>query len=249
MNNRDSNIMEVDLHISCVIDQFYPELGFSMIKILNKAGVTIHYPEGQTCCGKTAFTDGYWDEAKRLGEKFITEFNNNRLVVSASPGCIGYVKNQFDELFYNGAFHNEYKQLQRNAIEIADFLVNVLNKTDFGAVFNHRAAFVKSCSTYKNHDLKSESLLLLGSVNGLQLADLEGVEDCFDLSGMFSSRFEPIAIAMIKQVTDSALNAGVEYLIVNDPVCRLHLESYISKQSLPLQVVHLVDVLAAGWDD
>jgi len=241
-------MMEVDIHISCIIDQFYPETGFNLVKLLEKAGVTVHYLEEQTCCGQTAFVEGYWDEAKQLGEKFIRDFSNNRLVVSASPGCMGYVKTQFDELFYNGAFHNEYKQLQRNTWEISDFLVNVLKKTDFGAVYNHRAAFVTSCVSKNSYGLHEEPQQLLAKVKGLKLVTLETADDCFGMAGMFAFRFEAVAIVMIKQLTDSALQAGVACLITNDPVAKLHLSAYIKKQQLPLQVVHLVDVLTEGWN-
>jgi len=52
-------------------------------------------------------------KAKKLGEKFISDLDNGRLIVGPSASCIGYVKNGYDELFFNGAHHNEYKQLQQ----------------------------------------------------------------------------------------------------------------------------------------
>ena len=115
--------MEVDLFIPCFIDQFYPETGFNMVKVLEKAGVKVHYNTNQTCCGQMAFNSGFWDDAKKLGEKFIGDFSNNRLIVGPSASCIGYIKNYYHELFYNTAYHNEYKQLQKNIFEITDFLM------------------------------------------------------------------------------------------------------------------------------
>ncbi|HDO27850.1 MAG TPA: (Fe-S)-binding protein, partial [Bacteroidetes bacterium] len=118
--------MEVDIFIPCFIDQVYPQTGFNMVKVLEKAGVKVHYNTNQTCCGQFAFNSGYWDEAKKLGTKFIKDFSHNRPIVGPSASCIGYIKNFYDELFYNSAYHNNYKQLQRNIFEITDFLVNVL---------------------------------------------------------------------------------------------------------------------------
>jgi L-lactate dehydrogenase complex protein LldE len=238
--------MEVDIHIPCVIDQFYPEMGFNLLKVLEKAGVTAHYHENQTCCGQLAFNEGFWEEAKQLGEKLITEFSSSPVVVSPSPACPGYIKSQFDELFYNGAFHNEYRQLQRNVMEITDFLVNTLKKTNFGATFNHRVAFVESCSSVRSYGQKDESIQLLKQVKGLTLVTLENIEGCCSFGGMFANRFEPIAVAMIRQITDSAVNAGAEYLVSNDPGCLMHLDTYVKKQALPLKIAHVVDILAAG---
>jgi len=238
--------MEVDLHISCIIDQFYPQIGINLAELLTKADVKVHYNDQQTCCGQMAFNEGFWDEAKRLGEKLISEFNNNRMVVSASPSCLGYVKTQFDELFYNGAFHNEYRQLQRNVFEITDFLVNVLKKTNLGATFNHSAAFIKSCAAQRSYGLHDEPLTLLRQVNGLRLVSLENLDDCSGFGGMFANRFAPIAIAMSKQIVESALEAGVEYIITNEPEILMHLNVYINKNKIPLKTAHVVDVLVSA---
>ncbi|MGE5318138.1 MAG: heterodisulfide reductase-related iron-sulfur binding cluster, partial [Chloroflexota bacterium] len=44
--------MKVDIFIPCYIDQLYPETGFSMVKILEKVGITVEYNKNQTCCGQ-----------------------------------------------------------------------------------------------------------------------------------------------------------------------------------------------------
>jgi len=129
--------MEVDVFIPCFIDQVYPQVGMNMIKILQKLDVTVHYNPNQTCCGQMAFNSGYWDEARSLGEKFMKDFSSGRIVVGPSASCIGMVKNYYPLIFHNTSKHNELKQLRSNMYEISDFLVNKLNVTRLGAVFNH----------------------------------------------------------------------------------------------------------------
>ncbi|MBP7839738.1 MAG: (Fe-S)-binding protein, partial [Bacteroidales bacterium] len=51
--------MVVDVFIPCFIDQFYPETGFNMIKLLEKLDVEVHYNPKQTCCGQMAFNSGF----------------------------------------------------------------------------------------------------------------------------------------------------------------------------------------------
>ena len=102
--------MVVDIFIPCFIDQVYPQTGMNMVKVLRKLGVEVYYNENQTCCGQMAFNSGFWDEAKSMGEKFIKDFSNNRYVVGPSASCVGYVRNNYDKLFYNTALHIEYKK-------------------------------------------------------------------------------------------------------------------------------------------
>lgn len=238
--------MEVDLFIPCFIDQFYPETGFNMVKVLEKAGVKVHYNTKQTCCGQMAFNSGFWDEAKQLGEKFIEDFSSKRPVVGPSASCIGYIKNNYNELFYNTAFHNEYKQLQKNIFEITDFLVNIVKVTDFGSVFEHKVTYHDSCAALREYKLKDEPRTLLKNVKGLELLEMEDTHTCCGFGGTFAVKFEPISTAMAEQKVHHALDTGAEYIVSTDSSCLMNQYAYIKKHNLPLKVAHIVDVLASG---
>ena len=122
--------MIVDIFIPCFIDQFKPEIGFNMIKVLEKVGCSINYNVEQTCCGQPAYHSGNWNECKEVGEKFIKELLNDRYIVSPSDSCAGFVKKQYSELFHNTVLHNEYKEVQKKMFELTDFLVNILKITN-----------------------------------------------------------------------------------------------------------------------
>jgi L-lactate dehydrogenase complex protein LldE len=122
--------MVVDIFIPCFVDQLYPNTAMNMVKVLEKVGCDVNYNPEQTCCGQPAFNAGYWDDAKKVGEKFIKEFQNDRYIIAPSASCVGMIKNYYPELFHNSALHNEYKQLAKNIFEFSDFLVNVLKITD-----------------------------------------------------------------------------------------------------------------------
>ena len=238
--------LEVDLFIPCIIDQFYPETGFNMIKVLEKAGVKVHYNTKQTCCGQTAFNGGFWDEAKKLGEKFIKDFDNGRVIVGPSTSCIGYIRNGYNELFYNGAYHNEYKQLQRSMFEITDFLVNIGKVTKLGSVFEHKVTFHDSCSALRKYKLGNEPRILLNEVKGLELIEMENTHECCGFGGTFATKFEPISTAMAEQKVHSAIATGAEYIVSTDSSCLMHQYAYIKKHKLPIKVSHIVDILATG---
>ena len=238
--------MEVDIFVPCFIDQVYPETAFNMIKVLEKAGVKVHYNAEQTCCGQMAFNSGFWDEAKKLGVKFIKDFNCGRPIVGPTASCIGYVKNYFDELFYNSPYHNDYKSLQRNIYEITDFLVNVLKVKDLGSVFEHKVTYHDSCAALREYGLKNEARQLLSNVKGLELVEMEDTDTCCGFGGTFSVKFEPISTAMAEQKVYHALDTGAEYIVSTDSSCLMHQAGYITKHKLPLKVAHVVDVLASG---
>ena len=241
--------MTVDLFVSCVIDQFYPMTAMNTLKLLKAAGVEVEYNPEQTCCGKYAFNSGYVEEAKTLGGKFLHDFPNNRPVVGISASCVGYIKTRYKELFYNTSMHLEYKRLVANIFEITDFLVNKVHKDYFDAVFPHKCAYLDSCSALRELGLKDEARQLLSKVNGLELVELRHPEICCGMGkGMFPLQHETISSAMADQKLKDAIESGAEYLITNDISCLIHLASYAKKQGLPIEIIHIVDVLTTGWE-
>lgn len=241
--------MKVDIFIPCYIDQLYPETGFSMVKILEKVGVSVNYNKNQTCCGQISFKEGYWDHAKSIGEKFIRDFMTSEFIVAPSVSCVSMVRKYYDELFYNSALHNEYRHLKRNIYEISDFLVNKLNVKDTGATFPHRVVFHDSCSALREYGLKDEPRILLNHVRGIQLLEMDPKDSCCGFGGFFAVKNEAIANSMAADKINSALEAGAEYIISSDASCLMFLQSYIEKNGLPLKTMHLIDVLASGIEN
>ncbi|KAF0201265.1 MAG: hypothetical protein FD170_2873 [Bacteroidetes bacterium] len=241
--------MVVDIFIPCFIDQLYPETGYNMVKVLEKAGVDVRYNKNQTCCGQIAYNSGFWDHAKSMGEKFIRDFIDCKYVVAPSASCVGMVRNYYDEMFYNSALHNEYRLLKKNIFELSDFLVNVIKVRDLGATFNHKVTFHDSCAGLREYGLKDEARQLLANVRGLTLVEMEDTTTCCGFGGTFSVKNEAISVAMAEFKVSRAMQTGAEYIVSTDSSCLMHQDAYIKKQNLPIKTIHLVDILASGWSE
>lgn len=240
--------MIVDIFIPCFIDQLHPQVGFNMVKILERVGCAVNYNPEQTCCGQPAFNAGHWNDCKQVGEKFIKEFQNDRYIVSPSASCTGFVKNYYSEMFHNSVLHNEYKQVQKNFFEFSDFMVNILKITDVGATLKGVGTYHDSCAALREYGVKQEPRALLSKVRGLELREMNNTEICCGFGGTFSVKFEAIAVGMAEQKISCAEETQADFIISTDQSCLLHLDGYIKKQNKNLKGMHLVDVLASGWD-
>ena len=74
--------MKVSLFITCLVDQFCPEVGVNVVKVLRRLGVEVDFPMEQTCCGQPAFNSGFRTEARGLAERFIDIFEDSEYVVA-----------------------------------------------------------------------------------------------------------------------------------------------------------------------
>lgn len=236
--------MKVDVFIPCFIDQFYPETAFSFIKVLKKAGCEVNYNPEQTCCGQPSFNSGYWKETKTLAIKFLNDFSNAGIIVAPSASCTGFIKNYYKKLFAEDEdWLKKAEDLTPRIFEFTDFLVNKLQKTNFGAEFNHRVTFHDSCAGLREYGIKREPRVLLENVQGLELIEMENLTTCCGFGGTFSAKFHNISTAMTEQKVEHALKTGAEYIVSTEASCLMNLDAYIHKQKLPIKTIHLADVL------
>ena len=240
--------MIVDLFIPCFIDQLYPNTAFNVIKLLEEAGIEAKYNPEQTCCGQPAYNSGYWKETASLAKKFIADFPDDRPIVSPSASCTGFIKNYYPDLFRKeDRLYFEYQRLHRNLYELTDFLVNKINFTDFGANFPHKVCYHDACSALREYGIKQEPRLLLSKVKGLELVEMEETDTCCGFGGTFSAKFKGISTVMTEQKVANALKTGAEYIISTESSCLMNLEGYIKKNNIPIQPIHIADILASGW--
>ncbi len=239
--------MNVQIFIPCFIDQLYPDVAFSMVKVLEKVGCTVRYNANQTCCGQPAFNAGFWGEAKDVCKKFIDDFSGNDYVVAPSASCVGFVRNYYGKLFENSSMAKEVKNLSERTFEFSEFLVKVLNIDDIGATLEGKATYHDSCAGLRECHIKEEPRKLLSKVRGLELVEMNDVETCCGFGGTFAVKFEPISIAMGDQKITNASATGAEYLISTDMSCLMHIDGCARHQHNPIKTLHLAEVLASGW--
>ncbi len=233
----------VDIHIPCLTDQIKPQTGFNLVKVLEFLDCKVNYNPEQTCCGLPAYTDGYFDDAKLIGEKFIGEFEYDRPVVSLSGACTYMVRDWYTNLYNNTMTHNKCKRLQKNLFEVCEFIVDVLKKEDLGLHLNATVCYHDSCQALKC-GIKNAPRILLQNIKGIELIEMKSPEECCGFGGSFATNYEPISIALVEKKVNDALQTNADYIVSNDPGCLLQLEAYINKKNIALKPVHIVDLLA-----
>ena len=49
-----TDLITVQLFITCIIDSLYPDIGEAVVKVLERVGARVEFPAAQTCCGQPA---------------------------------------------------------------------------------------------------------------------------------------------------------------------------------------------------
>lgn len=240
--------MRVHIFIPCFIDQLYPQVGFSMVKVLEKATCEVVYNTNQTCCGQPAFNAGYWDEAKAVCNKFIKDFEQADYIVCPSASCTGFIKNYYGQLFENSPQQNQAAHLSQRIFEFTEFLVDVLKIENYGAVFNATATYHDSCAALRECQIKDAPRKLLNNVKSLTLNEMADTATCCGFGGTFAVKFDAISAAMADQKINNAVATNAQYIISTDMSCLMHIDGCIQNKGLGVKTIHIADVLASGWE-
>jgi L-lactate dehydrogenase complex protein LldE len=236
--------VKISLFIPCFVDQFYPQVGMSIVQVLERLGHTVDYPEAQICCGQPAFNSGYWNEARTMAERQMAVFRDAENVVISSGSCGAMVKVFYPELFHGQPREAEAKALAAKTFEFSDFLVNKLGVTDVGAKFPGRATFHDGCHGLRELGSKKPPRQLLAHVKGLELVEMKEAETCCGFGGTFAVKFPMISTAMGEVKCASIAETGADFVISNDSSCLMQIRGIMDKQGKYAKTLHLAEVLA-----
>jgi L-lactate dehydrogenase complex protein LldE len=238
--------MRVALFIPCFVDQFFPESAMNMVKILEKSGCNVSYNPNQTCCGQPAFNAGFWDEAHEVAVKFLEDFKQEEYIVAPSASCTGFIRNYYPKLFENRAHASGAQTIGKHVYEFTEFLTEILNLEDLGSVWNGKVTYHDSCAALRECKIKEGPRKLLKNVKGLELIEMESTDSCCGFGGTFSVKYGDISAAMADQKISHALNTGAQAILSTDLSCLMQLQGVIQKKGIPLQTLHIADVLSGG---
>ena len=239
--------MKVSLFITCLVDQFFPEAGMSVVKVLRGLGVEVDFPAEQTCCGQPAFNSGFTSETRDLAKRFITIFENSEHVVAPSGSCTSMVRVFYPELFKDDpAWHNRAESLASRTYEFTEFVVNVLGVEDVGAVYHGKVALHQSCHLLRELNVRTEPQRLLRSVKGIELVELERADACCGFGGLFSIKYPHISGSILQDKIDSVEKSGADVVVASDVGCLMHIGGGLSRQSAAATTMHIAELLAKG---
>lgn len=237
--------MKVSLFVTCLIDQFFPEVGVSTVRLLRKLGVDVDFPEAQTCCGQPAFNSGYQSEARDLAKRFISIFEESEYVVAPSGSCTSMVRVFYPELLKDeGEWLKRAEALASRTYEFTEFVVNVLGIQDVGVSGEGKVALHQSCHLLRELKVKTEPQALLAAVKGIELVELERADQCCGFGGLFSIKYPDISGGILEDKIDSIEKSGADVVVACDVGCLMHIGGGLSRASCHARTMHIAELLA-----
>ena len=240
--------LRVSLFITCYNDTLFPETGKAVVRVLERLGHTVDFPPGQTCCGQMHWNTGYQAEAMPLLQRFVAQFKGSEAVVCPSTSCVGMMRDHYPmmaEQLKDEQLKADVAELLPKVWEFSEFLTKKLGLEDVGAYYPHRVTYHASCHGLRNLALGDGPMKLLRAVRGIDLVEIENLEQCCGFGGTFAVKNAEVSSAMLGEKVRGVLNTRAEACTACDNSCLMHIGGALHRQKTGVGVVHLAEILAS----
>jgi L-lactate dehydrogenase complex protein LldE len=238
------------LFIPCYVDQLYPQVAVATLRILERHGVQVEFPQEQTCCGQPFANSGCAGDAKPLAEKFLRVFGKFEHVVAPSGSCVAMVRNHYGELIPGAP---GLDRLRRGTYELCEYLHDVLGVERIEGRFPHKVGLHRSCHGLRELRLGSGSerrvppfdkvKKLLATLEGITLVEPSRTDECCGFGGTFAVNEEAVSCMMGRNRIDDHEAAGAEVVTSVDVSCLMHLDGLARREKRPIRFRHVAEVL------
>jgi len=240
--------VRIGLLVTCLGDGMFPQVGKATVRVLERLGHEVGFPQSQSCCGQAHINTGYARYAVPLVRRYVDAFAGYDAVVAPSGSCVGSVRHQHADVARaagDEALAQAAEEAAARTYELSELLVDVLGVTDVGAYYPHRVTYHPTCHSLRMIRVADRPLQLLRAVRGIDLVELAGAEECCGFGGTFAMKNADVSIAMGSDKARNVLDTGAEVLVAGDNSCLAHIGGVLGRQRSGVRTMHLAEILAS----
>jgi L-lactate dehydrogenase complex protein LldE len=249
--------MNVALFVPCYIDQLYPQVAIDALTVLERLGVHVAVPDGAVCCGQPLANAGFGREGTSALARFVETFAQHERIVVLSGSCALHVRAHAGQVAarVSGAGAG----VAARTTEFCAFLhdeIGLDKVATLGATFERRVGIHIGCHGLRGLGLARPSEIqsppfdkvraLLGTVRGLELAELARPDECCGFGGTFAMVEPDISAKMGRDRLRDYSRSGAQAIVSTDVSCLMHLEGLARRDGDVPPMLHVAQVLASG---
>ncbi len=249
----DQPRLRVGFFVGCGADFVYPEVGVSLIKVLNSFNVEVVFPKNQNCCGIPALYAGDTETGEDLARQNVEAFTeaNVDYIVSICPTCTMAVKRDFVErLSDHPQWSARAMALSNKTMDASAFLEKVLGASaQLQAIVPEQGVtYHDSCHLKRGSNVWQEPRALLTSC-GYRLAEMKNSDRCCGFGGTYSFLSHPqISKQITRDKVETIQATGVKTVATDCPGCMIMLKGAVGKADPTIRCAHTMELLAEALD-
>lgn len=229
----------------CATQQFEPEVGAALVRVLERNGTAVTVPR-QGCCGLPLISNGDFDAAGGYARRLVRHLRGSAgdpgVIVANSTSCGMTLKAKYRELLRMEDL--DTTTVSRAVYDICELLLDMHDRGELDTRLGHlraRALYHPPCQLMA-HGVGTPALDLLDLVPGLEVELSRS--GCCGTAGTYGTKVEKYQIAMDvgRPLFEQAADARADFVVCDSETCRWHIA-----KSTGLPVYHPVQVLDRAY--
>jgi iron-sulfur cluster protein len=238
-------------YAGCLIDFAYPEMGEALVRILNKAGIQVLFPEEQTCCGAPARYNGAYETAAGNAVDNIKALLAEEVtwVVSACPTCTVALDHEFINTFESLGQTEWIPKARELAAKTVDFSTLVKRLVDEGRLTLKegqqlgRITYHDSCHLKRTLKVAEQPRELLKKA-GYELTEMFEYDMCCGMGGSYSLKLPEISAPILQRKLKNIKETGAPVVAMDCPGCVMQIRGGFDQDGAAVKVRHTAEILA-----
>ena len=235
----------------CLVDFAYPEMGEAVVKVLNKAGIEVIFPEGQTCCGAPARYSGAYEVAAQNGSDNIRALlaEDVQYVISACPTCTVGLKQDFIANLQAVGRTEELAAARQLAEKVVDFSTLASQLVDQGrlkfkpGIDPLKFTYHDSCHLKRTLRAEQTPRKLMKQA-GYELVEMEECDMCCGMGGSYTIKLPEISAPILERKLANIEKASTPLVLIDCPGCVMQIGGGLDKRGSKIKVEHTAQRLA-----
>lgn len=228
---------------TCLIDALYADAGLAAIRLIEREGVRVVFPDGQSCCGQPAYNSGFRAEARAVARQQIKVFPDDIPIVVPSGSCAGMMKHHYPKVFEGQSDLPQARRFADRVVEWSDFMVRMLGVEyeDRGPAM--RVTWHSSCHAMREMRVIENSKRLIRQLTKVELVELANERECCGFGGTFAVKQPALSGAMVNDKVDDIRHTGAVRVISGDCGCLMNIAGAAAHRGLPIESQHLAEFI------
>ena len=238
----------VALLSGCVMPLVHGPQMEAVVRVLARNGCEVVVSADQGCCGAINTHVGDLETARALARRNIDAFLGDGVdaVINASAGCGTRMKEYHDLLKDDPDYSKKADEFSDMVKDVHEFLVELPFVPPTGKLVR-RVTYQDSCHLAHSQRITEAPRVLLRSIPGLELAEMEDSTQCCGAGGTYTITQREMSLRLLDSKMEAATATGAETIATANPGCVIQLQYGTRRSDSAAEVRYVVELLDEAY--
>lgn len=227
----------------CVMPHVYARTHEATVRVLNRLGYRVVFPETQTCCGALNLHGGDRRFARKLARQNIAAFERADVeaIVVNSAGCGSTMKEYGELLAADAVWAARAEGIAAKTRDVLEFVAG----HEIGPLGRVAAmvTYQDSCHLVHAQRINRPPRTILEAIPGVELREMPSADRCCGSAGTYSLVQRGMSQRLLDDKMESIEATGATTIATANPGCMMQLEAGLRQRGIDGRVVHVIELL------